>query len=68
MDVETLITAAKDDPIIPSNDIRRLKDCGSISLDIQKDGAHCAFIRGFASFSWADLRARKFINQQLAES
>lgn len=66
----TLVIASEDDPVIPIEDIKALKDSMSsknhIEFDIQRHGSHCAFLKNINKHSWADERLIGFCDHKLS--
>jgi len=64
----TLVIASEDDAMIPAKDVRHVAQqlcvdgVSSIEFDIQKRGAHCAFLTSFNQASWADHRLLGFFS------
>ncbi len=62
--VPTTIVAAKDDPVIPVNEIEKLPEINSLQRVYTEHGGHCAFLLNWRMESWIE----EFILQQFENS
>jgi hypothetical protein len=57
------LIAARDDPIIPVDDLSRIEANAQLQIEIQSHGGHCGFIEDLAAHSWAEDRLLQVIRQ-----
>lgn len=50
--VDTHVIAARDDPVIPSDDLARLAPSPALRVTLTRHGGHCGFINDFRLRSW----------------
>jgi hypothetical protein len=50
------LIAARDDPIIPSDDLERIDPIEHLHIESHRHGGHCGFIENLAAASWVEKR------------
>lgn len=59
------LIAAKDDPIIPIDDLKRIDPIENLHIEALRHGGHCGFIENLAAHSWVETRMLQILEQQL---
>lgn len=54
LDVPTRLIAAADDPVIPSEDLKRLAPSNALDVTLLPRGGHCGFLSDYHLCSWLD--------------
>lgn len=62
--IPTTIIISSDDPMIPAKQLNDLFSSEWLSIDLQKNGGHCAFIQNWKLESWASERVVYLTNKQ----
>lgn len=52
--VPAYLLLAKDDPIVPVQDVQRLSDNPHLHITLSEYGGHCGFVSGIFGLRWAD--------------
>lgn len=63
--IPTTIISSLDDPIIPAKQLSRLFLSPFLTIELQKYGGHCAFIKNWKFESWATDRISQLVNAAL---
>lgn len=67
LSIPSTIVTSQDDPIIPVRQLNHLQPSIYLTLETQKYGGHCAFIKNWQFESWASDRIIELINMRLIE-
>ena len=52
--VPSHLIASMDDPVIPIDDVTKIKKTNSLSIDVQRFGGHCGFTESLNADSWRE--------------
>jgi len=63
MALPAYLIAARDDPIIPVDDLSRVEPNPHLQVEIQRHGGHCGFIKNLAAHSWAEDRLLQIVRR-----
>ena len=60
--IPAYLIAARDDPIIPGEDLQRIDPIAHLHIEIYRHGGHCGFIENLAAHSWAEKRILQILD------
>ena len=63
LEVPAVIIAAEDDPIIPVDDLGRIKPAETLRVERYRYGGHCGFIENLGAQSWIEGRMLQILAQ-----
>ena len=56
------LIAARDDPIIPSDDLERIDPIANLHIETYRHGGHCAFLQNLVADSWVEARILQLLD------
>lgn len=65
LSIPCTIISSQDDPMIPAKQLNRLFYSKWLTIDLQKHGGHCAFIKNWKLESWASDRIVEVVNNTM---
>ncbi len=65
MAMPAYLIAAEDDPIIPVDDLARIRPNENLHIETHRYGGHCGFLENLAARSWVEQRILELVEQGL---
>ena len=56
LEIPAYLIASEDDPIIPAEDLKQINCPEKLTIELQKYGGHCGFIKNMSAHSWIENR------------